>query len=135
MYVTKLITEDLSNPDNHDREVEHPRWEEIESAVRALDGKARTTVMLEAEGHDYMGISGGNGTYLVTGSRLHGGEGFVLNRPDAAEDAGTTVELNIGGQTSAFAARQIVDLAAALVASRTFAEDGTLDPSLVWKHH
>jgi len=43
----------------------NPPWEEIEAAIRQLDGRHKTEVSITGAGEAHMSITGGNGVYLV----------------------------------------------------------------------
>lgn len=123
------------------REIAHPDWAQIEAAIRALDGDARTEVALGASNENpadtpHMMIGGGNeGRYIVyatyDGRRL-----FDLLRAGAGsntDDEDTKVVA--GGQEGIYHAREVVDLATALAAAQAFALDGELASGLNWDAH
>jgi hypothetical protein len=123
------------------REIAHPDWARIEAAIRALDGDARTDVVLGASNENpadtpHMMIGGGNeGRYIVyatyDGRRL-----FDLLRSDAgSESDDEDMRVVAGGQEGIFSASNVVDLATALAAARAFALDGELAPGLNWDAH
>lgn len=124
MYVTLL-----SAPDDGDGEfVAHPSLGDVELAVRALDGRHRTLVVLGTHGAAHMAIGGGPHRFIVTATR-DGDRYAVALDPPAPEG---TVRLPMEGDGDEFAMRETVELPAALWAARTFTFDGRLDRRLIW---
>ena len=104
----------------------------LRAAVRRLDANRVSMVCIEADDESCLTLGGGAGRYT----------GFVIRSEDEMHDlitpAGSTepcIELCTGGQTGYFAERQLVGLATALRAARTFAETGDLEPSVAWERH
>ena len=123
------------------REIAHPDWEQIEAAIRALDGDARTDVALGTNNENpadtpHMMIGGGNeGRYIVYAT-YDGRRMFNLLRSAAgADSADEDMRVVAGGQEGIYSAGNVVDLATALVAARAFALDGELAPGLNWDAH
>jgi hypothetical protein len=103
-------------------EVTHPTWQQVEDAIRALDGRTRNDLYLTPVASNletYLTVGGGNGRYLVTGSINN--ERFPTavreTKTDAAHES-----LVVGGQTGEYPATRILDLDSALSASRAFFE-------------
>jgi hypothetical protein len=140
MFVTYLYAEDLDAPSRAspigtpDRTTMNPCWDDIERAIRRLDGDRRSTVLLgngptvgDAGGH-CLGIGGGGDGFYFCSLQEDEGE-FVLTDPSRPTE---TTRRMLVGQASDHSERQCVDLAMVLKAARTFAESGQRDRSLVW---
>jgi hypothetical protein len=102
------------------------------SAVRQLDGQARTEVVLEGPGKKLF-ISGGNdGRYIAFASVDNDRTLFnLLNGRDSPLEE--ELEVVTGGQAGLFPPRQCVDLPTALKAAAYFFESGESSPELIWE--
>lgn len=120
------------------REMAHPDWEQIEATIRALDGDARTDVVLRASNENpadtpHMMIGGGNEGRYVVYATYDGRRLFDLHRSDAGSRTDEEdMRVVAGGQEGIYHAREVVDLATVLAAARAFALDGELAPGLNW---
>lgn len=107
-------------PRPRDRVVETPHWCDVEEAIRALNNNERNDLYLTPDKKDpetYLGIGGGNGRYLVTGSNRN--ETFpTLVLPH--NPAKPVVEIVVGGQAAEYPANWIVSLDLALRAAKSF---------------
>lgn len=113
---------------NHEEVTEAPPWAAIESAIRALDQKERTLVMLYESDEKYMAVGGGAGSYVVFVTI--DGRSFVKLIEDSAPTGRAAVV--VGGQRGEYPRNESVPLEAALRAARTFADLGSIEPSLIW---
>lgn len=133
MYVTRLSLDDWDTGDGEGAEIANPELEDIDAAIRGLDGDRRTLAILAVDGSDtHMAVGGGErGTYIVYVT-YNNEEFFNLIDPDApsSEDK---VTLYIGGQEGDYATKYCVNLGIALQAAVGFAVDGSLDRSLAWE--
>jgi hypothetical protein len=65
--VSKLYTDNWTGNRNEENFIENPNWQQIETAIRDLDGNIKTLVSLKTDDESYMMIGGGNsGKYIVT---------------------------------------------------------------------
>lgn len=145
MFATHLDydewTTEVLRPGYLQREVAHPDWEQIEAAIRALDGDTRTDVALRASNENpadtpHMMIGGGNEGRYVVYATYDGRRLFDLLRADADSDSDDEdMRVVAGGQEGIFHAREVVDLTTALAAARAFALDGELASGLNWDAH
>jgi hypothetical protein len=104
--------------------VEHPPWEAVESAIRALDNRERNDVYLTpapAEPETYLCIGGGAGRYVVAGAVCNEEFPMLLDPSRAAEPP---ERLTVGGQEGEYPAPQVVGLTTALAAARAFFDAG-----------
>lgn len=109
--------------------IPNPSLDDVEAAVRALDGMHNTMVVLGTDGPDHMAIGGGAGRYIVYTTT----DNLTFSVPTDPFAAEGTVTLVAGGEEGEYPARQTVDLDMALRASRTYARDGSQDPTLAWE--
>ena len=123
-----LSIDDRSDPVADDEVVESASWDQVESAIRSLDGKRRTMVTVEQDEIRNLAVGGGDGRYLVTITEPDD-EFRTLYEPGKGEDP---VPLVTGGQLGEHPGRTVVDLDTALTAARTYFDTGALDPSLSW---
>ena len=106
-----------------------PSLDDIERAIRRLDGEIFSLVTVAGKGDAHLAIGGGSlDQYVVYAT--YDNEKFF--RPLSAKEGAETVHLVAGGQPGDYPAHTIINLEASLTAARTFAESGTLDPSLTW---
>jgi Immunity protein Imm1 len=125
MYVQRLRIFDAE-----DRVVENPTWADVERAIRSLNGKTRTALNLfHDERSPDMVIGGGRRRlyHVMVGRRGVGPINLV--NPSAKDDE---IEMLIGGYGTDFPMWALVDLPTALVAAKTFWDQGKLDESLHW---
>lgn len=128
VWVSTAITTLKSDGADGDDSVDNPLWEEIESAIYALNTDDKTLISLTAGDAGVMLIGGGNGQYLVTviySDEIH----FTAGKPEMNPKE---VEFTVGGQTGVYSSNQIVDLASALHAARCFVNFGMRDSKLEW---
>ena len=104
---------------------------QVESALRALDGKIRTQVILEGDGKALM-IGGGNdGGYNLLVAVEVDQQFFNLVNPQG--HVGERNRLVIGGQEGIYTGRQVVNLDTVLQAASTFFESGECADNLAWE--
>jgi hypothetical protein len=128
MFISKISIENWQGNHNKGLLKEAKNWEEIESAIRELDGHRKTLVTLEAEDETHMSIGGGNNKYFVY--ITFDNENFHYLVDPSKSDNGEL--LVVGGQESIYPARSCVDLSTTLKAARGFAEFGKFEKSVVW---
>ncbi|MBW4547795.1 MAG: hypothetical protein KME25_25620 [Symplocastrum torsivum CPER-KK1] len=130
MFVLDLSVEKWVGNRNESDFIENPDWNQIEAAIRELDGKSKTLVTLGVDDEAYMTIGGGeSGNYVVsvTFDNMSFHNLVDLSKPNATE------KLVIGGQEGIYPAKICVDLLPCLLAARTFTESGKLDTLLSWQ--
>jgi hypothetical protein len=103
--------------------------QEIEAAIRSLDGARNTLVIVElSSGKTF--TAGGGPTRLVAEIAENDTDRWALVDPSPAR--GTT-DLVVGGQLVDYPARLCVDVSTVLTAIQTFVtENGTRHPNLNW---
>ena len=126
-----MYAQHLTMDGDFDGIIEKPIWDNIEQAIRRLDGKKNTEVIFGPGGEDrYMLVSGGNnGQYIAI--ITYDNETFHnIIDPSKADDA--LVNLVCGGQAADFSARQVNSLEPVLKAANSYAVAGEVDKSLDW---
>lgn len=129
MFVLDVTTEKWVGNRNQGDFIENPDWNQVESAIRELDGASHTLVTLGADEETYMSIGGGAGKYIVTVTFDNLNFYTLL---DLAK-SNNIEKLVVGGQYGNFPALQCVDILRCLLAARTFALEGKLDELLTWQ--
>lgn len=128
-----LIVQRLAGPeDNSGTERLNPSWEEIEQAIRQLDGDRRTlfTLGLSDPPVPHMSIGGGGcGLYIIYATEDNLTFNTLVN-PDSPPGKCTLIA---GGQPGRYDRKLCVELKSALRAARTYAETGKCDSELVWQ--
>jgi hypothetical protein len=129
MFISKFSVENWEGTHNHAVVEVANSWEEIEAAIRRLDGHRSTLVTLEAENETHMAIGGGNSKYLVYVTFDNEDFHYLvdLSQPDKSET------LVVGGQEGIYPAKCCVDLSTTLKAARGFAEFGKIEKSVAWE--
>jgi hypothetical protein len=132
----------LTSDDWHERGVDYhqvadPSWEQVEAAIRSLDGCRHTDVTLTSPvapgGTIDLAVGGGNeGHYsmisdLITPDDIFGSYFIDPSRPEQP-----WVELVVGGQGVGYPSFLIASLPTVLQAARYFLDTGELDPVFTW---
>lgn len=129
MFITKFSVEDWVGNQNKGFVEQASNWQEIESAIRELDGHHKTLVTLETDSETHMAVGGGQDKYVVY--MTFDNESFHY----LVDPSRSNVEesLVVGGQEGVYPAKSCVDLNITLKAARAFAELGAMDESVVWE--
>jgi hypothetical protein len=135
--VRTLTTDDWHEHGVDYQEIADPIWEQVEIAIRQLDGRRRTDVTLASPVTSdvtiNLSVGGGNKRQfvmisdLITPEDIFGKYFFNPSQPELP-----WVELVVGGQGVGFPSFLIADLPTVLRAARYFLETSGLDPSLTW---
>jgi hypothetical protein len=107
-----------------------PRWDAIERAIRQLDGKFRTQIILWRTESEFMVVGGGNNGMYSCGLVDQSGADFVII--DERRDKGGHVVVPCG-QPTAISNEEVIDLAAVLLAANEYAESGQRCDQVKWK--
>lgn len=107
--------------------IKHPSLEQVEDAVRSLDGDQRSTMTIYVTDERYMLIGGGGNHYICEvfpeTTRL-----LNLGVPEDSDQYVTVVV----GQPGEYWQGECVPLHTVLQAARHFADTGEMDGSLLW---
>ena len=128
----KLVVNRMDGPADSDRrQVKNPTWEQIEIAIRRLDGDRCTLLILGiGDPVPHMGIGGGeDGRYIVYATPDNLSFHTLIN-PNAPPGK---CMLKAGGQVGNYALKKCVSLREALLAVKTYAETGEVDAGLTWE--
>jgi len=129
MYVSSIICDCWQGSESDNIVIDNPSWEQIETAVRNLDGERRTIVSLQGEAEAHLVVSGGSlGRYVVYAT--YDNENF-FSLCSINENA-SPVLLNVGGQDGDYPSKIVVELPAALAAANDFADFGRMDATQRW---
>lgn len=132
MTIRRLVICDWQANGRRDTVIQSPSWPQIEAAIRSLNNRNLNDLYLEPEGggeQTFLCIGGGSDHYIASGSV--DGQRFptLANR---AADAGSKIDLIVGGQLGDYPANYVVDLASVLAAARSFFESGTFTGAVDW---
>jgi hypothetical protein len=117
---------------NH-TEIKNPSWFDVEEAIRSLNNAERNDLYLIPDENDpetYLGIGGGDGRYLVTGSVRNERFPTIVDpeKPTTPKEL-----LLVGGQDGDYPCNWIIDLETALNAARVFYDSGTFASGPNWQ--
>jgi Immunity protein Imm1 len=129
MFITKFSVEDWIGNQNKGSVKQAHSWQEIESAIRELDGHHKTLVTLETDSETHMTVGGGLGKYIVY--LTFDNESFHYLVDPSKSDIDQFVI--VGGQEGIYPAKSCVDLNTTLKAAKAFAELGTMAELVIWE--
>ncbi|MFB2881284.1 Imm1 family immunity protein [Floridanema aerugineum] len=130
MFVSNLTIENWVGNKDESTVIENPSWQEIETAILELNGKSKTLVTLGADEESYMSIGGGEaGKYIVnvTFDNISFYNLVNFSKSEQIE------KLVVGGQVGDYPEKMCINLQTVLLASKTFAELGKLEESVIWE--
>ena len=129
MYATNISWDDWQAGRSNEHKKPQPNQSDIEAAVRRLDSRQYTIVIVEGRGEAHLAVGGGGGKYVVYAT--FDNRRFI----NLLGDTGLmgTEELLIGGQIGDYPVARIVDRSRAMTAALTFARNGQLDPNFEWE--
>jgi Immunity protein Imm1 len=130
MFINSLHADLWVSRADKGRTLDRPSWEDIERAVRQLNGNERTSLILKRDEETHMSIGGGPDRYsvVVLIENRHGP--FYLIDPYKSD---AEIMLVVGGQSIDTPERMTVPLETILKAARVFSESGELEKSLAWQ--
>lgn len=123
-----MITDDWEGVHANNRSLEDVDWEQIDAAIRDMDGQRHTQVVLKNSNHSNLIVGGGSGRFNVVVATPDE-QFFVLRNPDRPDGV---EQLIAGGQRGDYPAETIVGFDAALRAARVYFELGTPDATQDW---
>ncbi len=123
-----MITDHWEGVHANNRSLEDVSWEELDAAIRDLDGEKHTQVVVQLPDHSNLIVGGGSGRFNVVVATPD--ERFFVLRNPEKEDG--IEQLIAGGQRGDYPAETIVGLDAALQAARVYFELGTPDVTQDW---
>ncbi len=111
----------------------------VEKLVRQLDGNYRNLMPVSQSFYDsndvppYLCVGGDASTGLVLFVSYDNESFFELTNPEREPEP--QVEVVAGGSPGDYPGHYVVTIEAAVQATRTFMNDGTLDSSLTWEEY
>jgi hypothetical protein len=108
----------------------NPSWQDIEEAIRSLDGKKRSNMGLDISEDRYMAIGGGNGEYIC---QVFPDMWRLLN-PAVPKDSKQVKQLVVG-QAGEYWAGECVPLELVLEAAKHYWQSGEIAESLIWEKY
>ena len=124
------MDEEIALMEEDNEEIMGATWDQIECAIKRMNGYDRSLVMLR-RGPSHMGIGGGlNSRFVVyvTSDNLH--HQTAVNPLAPADEM---IEMVCGGQPTEKEGRLCVDAGAALAAAKEFAGRGKLAETVTWE--
>ena len=100
----------------------------LREALSRLDGNRTDCVWIEIEDVGALTIGGGPSGFVVVSFPSDGSSSHVVT----GEDDGTTVELQVGGQTGVCASVMVLPATSAFEIAERFLLSGSFDPALKW---
>jgi hypothetical protein len=130
MFITSLYADKWVSRADKGETIAQPSWIEIERAIRTLDGKEHTSVMIRKDEETYMSIGGGPNAYTLTALfENQRGPYYLLDQSRRNGD----VLLVVGGQSIDVPAKMVVPLGMVLIVAKSFAERGELQEGMSWQ--
>ena len=100
----------------------------LREALSRLDGNRTDCVWIEIEDVGALSIGGGPSGFVVVSFPSDGSSSHVVT----GEDDGTTVELQVGGQTGVYPSVMVLPATSAFEIAERFLLSGAFDPALKW---
>ena len=133
MYVKRIAEDNWSGPYSNHIEYTCDNIDQVNAAIRNLNGRNKTEVYFHGDGKGSFSVGGGkDGRYMAFVTIGVDDEFHNLVDPTKSRDQ-AEVEIVTGGQAGLFPPKQCVTLEMALEAARQFALDGTMSPLLAWE--
>jgi hypothetical protein len=131
MFAIRMHVEQWQDRADIGATIRAPTWQQVESAILALDDRSKTGILLSADGNcdNYM---------IVAGNRS---AGYMVNATDnnwdfccLVDPARSTTKrvLYVGGQDGEYPENKLVPLEWALEAAKHYLETGERKPSMNW---
>lgn len=118
-----------------DAQIELESWEgplsqreRLREALCRLDGNRTDWIRIEIEDVGALGIGGGPSGFVVVSFPSDGSSSHVVT----GEDDGTTVELQVGGQTGSYPRVMVLPAPLAFGIAERFLQTRAFDPALGW---
>jgi hypothetical protein len=100
----------------------------LREALSRLDGQRTDSVWIEIGDVGALCVGGGPSGFIVVSFPSDGSSSHVV----AADDNGTTVDLQVGGQTGNYSTAMVLPAASAFDIAERFLSSGAFDPALSW---
>lgn len=135
MYVKRMFYDDWSEGSVEEKEILHPKWDDIESIIKKMDGKKITQITLDdGNEDDYLCIGGGNGCWYNVYISLNDNEEiYIMISPENSSEK--LIKLVTGGQEGDFKEKMCVTIEMAIEAARTFYNEGKMNIEYTWSNN
>jgi Immunity protein Imm1 len=128
--ILSIVSDNWNGLQCREQRVEYPSEGDALDAVRALDGRTRTLVAVNAADGSSLTIGGGAGQYVAYVST---NDEKCFNLLADQEHGSGTVSLVAGGQEGDYPAEQVVELGQVLRAVRFFYQMAGTDNGQRWR--
>lgn len=129
-HIRRLVADEWEGVHCRELPIDDPSLADIEAALRALDARVRTMLILHCDDGSQLVVGGGGGSYVVY---IAEDEERFRNLVNSSAESRPPVVLRVGGQEGDYPARQVVGFGAAHEAVVAYAQAGAPAPSLVWE--
>ncbi len=134
MFITHLTESITDGTAVHIRRSAVDDEDQVVTAIRRLDGRTRSQLVLEGPAETAMIIGGGPEMFVATVVMDTDAEIHELMRDNSRDgESEPPVELVTGGQSGLFAAEHVVDIATLIAAATAFASVGRPAAALRWR--
>ena len=130
-FVHKIISDDWAGAKSNNQESSPQTVDDATDAVKRLNGRNHTQVVLRGKDRVLIVAGGNEGRYSVVLAVGVDQMFYTLTNPDGAADQ--DVIIVTGGQAGAFPQNQCVTLEAAIAATSDFFDSGEPSPALTWQ--
>jgi len=131
MQPIQVIEEIWSGSQRDERQYDAAEPADIITVIERLNGKDRNLIVFDRNDRSLTIGGGANGQYV--GNMAIGIDEAFYNLIDPAKPADGIIKLVVGGQSSAYPAREVVDKPTVIAAALYFAEHGDRSPDLIWE--
>ncbi|WP_369157310.1 Imm1 family immunity protein [Candidatus Thiodiazotropha sp. LNASS1] len=133
MFVDKIYEDDWSGVKSLDAEYTCADFNQVESAIRRLNGKNKTMVVISSSvNNKALSIAGGNdGKYIAY--LAVDVDDKLYNLTSGEEKAEKYCDIVAGGQSGSYPVNQCLDILTIIKACRYFTIYGEMDPDLIWE--
>jgi Immunity protein Imm1 len=130
MLISDMTTEQWIGNKNEYKLIENPNWTEIKTAISELDGDSKTLVTIAIDDEKYLTIGGGKSGQYVVAVTFDNITFYNLVNPRKSP---AIQKLIIGGQLGNYPEQVCTDFPSVILATKTFAETGEMERSLIWE--
>jgi hypothetical protein len=106
-----------------------PKWPVVELALRGMNGKTNSMVVIEGLPPMHMTVGGGGPEGFILSLTYDGEVHHLLHNPTGNRDL---VEMKIGGTPGQYPKMTLVPLDMVLAAAKPFVATGIANPALPW---
>jgi hypothetical protein len=133
MAIGRLTVCDWTRGVRSDIVIDDPSWQDVEDAIRALDGHRRNDIYLYPDKQNeetWLAIGGGDGRYILTGGVAVDQEFPTLTDPGKPPEPEEAIV--VGGQEGLYPGNWVLTLESALRGARAFYDVGGFQNDAPW---